>query len=99
MHLEPTQALFQSGDLPTKDTLKAFALQDVKTTLLTGISEKDLSFEDLGEDGILIKKLDPENALGHFTFDSEEDYFNHTAMLMHRPTDRELGLDDGNRAT
>jgi hypothetical protein len=99
LHLEPTQDLFTAKPQISKEGIKALALQDAKITFLTGVAEQDLSFEDQGENGILIKKLDPEKALGHFTYDSEEGFFKHIAMLMHRPTDRELGVTDGNRAT
>lgn len=95
MSLEPSQGLFETKAAVSKSEMKAYVTQDVKSRYFSGIAESELFLEDLGEDAILVKKLDPDKAQGQFTYDSEDDYFTQLDASMRVPTARELGMENG----
>lgn len=93
LSLEPTQALFESK-LPTKETLRPFVLEKVKQDHVMEASDSrlEISFDTPEGDDILVKKIDPENALGYHTFSSEDDYFENVQTQLYRPSAEELNL-------
>jgi hypothetical protein len=94
LSLEPTAALFDSGPIQLpKDKLRELAISETKALYLAGIPEHEIKVEEVGEDDIIITKIDRENALGFHTFDSEAEYFQHIDAQQYKPTPEELGLD------
>lgn len=60
-----------------KSTIKARVLEDLKLNALNGVSEQstDIDFDPDDGSDILVKKIDPEKALGYQVFSDVNSYF------------------------
>jgi hypothetical protein len=90
IRFQPLTALYEDP-VPKEQLLEGVA-KDFKETSLMGVPEAELeiSFKADNESDILIKRIDPENALGYSTYSGEDDYFDHLSAELHEPTDEEI---------
>jgi hypothetical protein len=92
MQIAPIESLFELDSAVPKDLIKKHVAEDFKSKDLIGIPEAHLSitFSPDEDSDILIRRVDPENALGYSVFDSSSDYFNHLQNELYEPTDEEV---------
>lgn len=77
IYFEPWQELFEPEQTVPKDLIVKHVYDDFKGKFLIGVPEIKLEVTFQGDESsdILVKKIDPEKALGYSTFSSESDYF------------------------
>lgn len=87
IQFEPLQELFEEASPVPPDLMKKAVVEDFKEKSLTGVPEIQLEIIFQPEDGsdILIRKVDPEKALGYNTFANENEYFNKLQDDMYIP--------------
>lgn len=92
IEFEPLQNLFESDSAVPKELMKKQVVEDFKQTELIGVPDSclEISFSPGEGDDILIRRVDPENALGYSVYPSEEDYFDHLSASLYQPTDEEI---------
>lgn len=89
---EPLTSLFEEEPGNLSDLFKDAALTTLKHTELIGVPDVELQINFNPEDGsdILVKRIDPEKALGYSVFEGEEDYFNRLSAELYSPTEAEI---------
>jgi hypothetical protein len=84
---EPLNKLFEDGPI-SEDMMKQHVVRNLKSTVLAGTPDAflEVSLEPDSGDDILIRKIDPENALGYSVYQGEGDYFNHISAQLYEPS-------------
>jgi hypothetical protein len=92
VRFEPLEVLFDSEGPVPRGLLKQSVLEDFKSKNLVGIPDAQLgiSFSENDPDGILISRIDPENALGYSVYASEKDYFDRLSMELYEPSEEDI---------
>lgn len=86
------QDLFERDAAIPSELIKEAVVSDFKDKELIGVPDVQLriSFSPQDGDDILIRRLDPENALGYSVYTDEEDYFNHLQAELYEPTEEDV---------
>lgn len=98
LDFEPLDPLFESSPGDTSQLFKTMVFEDIKLTRLGGVLSTQIQVDFAPKDGsdILIRKLDPENALGYSVYADLSDYYQHLSASLYQPSDEEiLGALDG----
>lgn len=98
LEFEPLVGLFEDDAPIPEGLLKHHVAEHFKLTHLTGVPDASLeiTFYPSEGDDILIKRVDPEKALGYSVYAGEQDYFDRLSQELHIPTEEEvLGGIDG----
>ena len=87
IQFESLRELFQDDSAVPKDLMKPMILEDFRDKNLIGVPEANLqiTFDTADGSDILIRKIDPEKALGYRTYEDESDYFNQLQLDMYVP--------------
>lgn len=88
VYAEPLESLLNPENTVSKDLFKSAVLEHMKTTVLLGTSDRELEidFQPVSEDDIIIKRVDPENALGYKVFSDADAYFKNLQLEMTTPS-------------
>lgn len=92
VYAEPLEPLLNPENTISKDLFKHAVLENMKVTVFPGVSERELEIDFQGneESDILIKKVDPENALGYKVFQSADAYFQNLQLEMTPPSREQI---------
>jgi len=77
IYFEPLQELFDPEGPVPKELLTGQVYEDFRKKYMIGVPDGkiEVTFQPNESSDILIKKIDPEKALGYSTFTSDSDYF------------------------
>ncbi|NBO55675.1 MAG: hypothetical protein EBU84_14040 [Actinobacteria bacterium] len=92
IQFEPLEGLTDPAVGGTKDLFKSSVVGDIKMTQFAGTPEVLLQVEFDTADGsdILVRKVDPENALGYSVFSDQDDYYLKLSDSLYDPPDEEI---------
>ena len=84
--------LFEPESPVPTGLLKEAVAVDFKSKAMIGVPDAQLriSFSPDSGDDILIRRIDPENALGYSVYASEEEYFDHLQSELYEPTEEDV---------
>ena len=92
VNFTPIEELFSPEGPVPPGLLKEAVIRDFKDKALIGVPDAELriSFSPPEGDDILIRRIDPENALGYSVYASEEEYFDHLQAELYEPTEEDI---------
>lgn len=92
LSFEPLQELFNQDSAVPAKLMQDTVIEDFKAQELTGVPDLQLqiTLSDDGSGDILVRKVDPEKALGYKVYDNETDYFDQLKLDMFVPTEADF---------
>lgn len=98
LEFEPLTELMQDELVGTRHLFKKRVFDDFRSKSLTGSLDAHLEvdFNPLDGSDILVRKVDPENALGYSVFSDPGEYYQSLAASLYEPTEEDIqGALDG----
>lgn len=91
LQFEPLNDLFSSAPITLED-VKPAVLAHFKDAVLTGIPEvqMDISFSPSDGGDILVRKIDPEKALGYSVYNDPQHYYQNLSASLYEPSEEEI---------
>lgn len=90
--IETVEDLFSPEEFIPKDLLKQSVFQHFKDSVLIGIPDAaiEVDFEPEDMSDILVRKIDPEKALGYRLFENEDSYFSYLNKQLYIPKESDF---------
>ena len=88
----PVEELFAKKTPFTKEQFSQKALDHMKSTVLAGVSDDllQVSGQEGGSGGMIVKRVDPFAAKGYRAFQSEQEYNEWLSASLYEPTQGEI---------